>query len=261
MGEVASYEFDGLFIHNPALNPDDTNACEEWKRKLQHHMAKNVFAQIAIKQPVTFDDALGMLKAKFPKEDWDTRERLDETQSALIRKALQDQSKPHMHKIYAEIVAAEADAFEGCGFGVKELFKHKGKGEYYYYNLGTKAWTTDEGRDVLPAMICDVLARSMNSWEFDAKGVAIYQEANTHFFCASLAESVEKFLRPLLRDKDFELDGEDCRRYVVFRDIAFDRNLDEMVEKTPAIRSTLSTNWRFEGSTLTEQQEQQVVDA
>ena len=34
-----------------------------------------------------------------------------------------------------------------------------------------------------------------------------------------------------------------------------------MVEKAPTIRSTMSTNWRFDGSTLTEQQEQQVVDA
>ena len=261
MGVVASYEFDGLFIHNPALNPEDTNACEEWKMKLQRHMENNVFAPIAVKQPMTFDEALGMLKAKFPKEDWNTQEHLDETQGMLIRRALQANSKPHMHKIYAEIVAAEPDAFEGCGFGLKDLFKYRGKGEYYYYNLGMKAWTTDEGRDVLLTVICDVLGRRMNSWEFDAMGAAKYQEANTQFYSVSLAESVEQFLRPLLRDKDVELDGEDCRRYVVFRDMAFDRHLDEMVEQTPWIRSTLSTNWRFDGSTLTEQQAAHVMDA
>ena len=140
---------------------------------------------------MTFDDALGMLKVKFPKEDWDTREHLDETQGVLIRRALQANIKPHMHKIYAEIVAAEPDAFEGCGFGLKYLFKYRGKGEYYYYDLGTKAWTTYQGRYVLLTVICDVLGRRMNSWTFDAKGVARYHEANTQFYSVSLAESVE----------------------------------------------------------------------
>ena len=261
MGDVASYEFDGLFIHSPCLNPDDIHACKDWKNKLLQHMEKNVFAPIAIKQPLTFDDALGMLKAKFQKVDWDTKEYLDETQGDLIRQALQANNKPHMHKTYAEIVAAEMDAFDGCGFGVKELFKYRGKGEYYFYSLETMAWTMDEGRENLLIVISDVLSRRLNNWEFDAKGVARFQDANTHFFCISLAESVEKFLRPLLRDREFELDGEDCRRYLVFLDMAFDRHSDEMVEKTPSIRSTHSTNWCYLSSTLTEQHEMKVLDA
>ena len=77
-----------------------------------------------------------------------------------------------MHKTYAEIVASETEAFEGWGYGVKELFKYKGKGEYYFYNLETKAWTIDEGRDNLPNVICDILSRRLNNWGFDAKGVA-----------------------------------------------------------------------------------------
>ncbi len=69
MGDVASYEIDGLFLHNPAVNPGDTKACEEWKKKLLEHLGKNVFAPITIKPQITFNEALGALKTKYPNSD------------------------------------------------------------------------------------------------------------------------------------------------------------------------------------------------
>ena len=53
-------------------------------------------------------------------------------------------------------------------------------------------------------------------------------EKNLQCVCVSLAESVEKLIRPLLRDRAFELDGEDAHRYLVFDNVAFERQTGGM---------------------------------
>ena len=76
-------------------------------------------------------------------------------------------------------------------------------------------------------VICDVLGRRIRGWTMDfvEEGgmTTALAETNPQFLCVSLAESVEKLIRPLLRDRAFELDGEDARRYLVFDNVAFDR--------------------------------------
>ena len=75
---------------------------------------------------------------------------------------------------------------------------------------------------------------------------------------AGLAENVEKVLRPLLRDNRFQLDGDDMRRYLVFDNLAFDRDTGQYIELSPAIRSSHTTGWSLCGSGLTDQQEEEL---
>ena len=76
-------------------------------------------------------------------------------------------------------------------------------------------------------MICAVLGRRIRGWTMDfvEEGgmTTTLAEVNPQCLCVGLAESVEKLVRPLLRDRAFGLGGEDARRYLVFDNVAFDR--------------------------------------
>ena len=99
--------------------------------------------------------------------------------------------------------------------------------------------------------------------EFVEEGCMTTQlaEASPQFLCVDLAESVEKLARSYLRDRTFELDGDDMRRYLVFENVVFDRETDDTVARSPAIRSTHSTGWELGDSGLTDAQEEMLVDA
>ena len=64
---------------------------------------------------------------------------------------------------------------------------------------------------------------------------------------APLLERVEKMLRAPLKDSDFELDGEDTRRYLQFTNGVFDRETMQFVENGPEIRVTNCTGWAWGG--------------
>ena len=81
------------------------------------------------------------------------------------------------------------------------------------------------------------------------------------FYSAGVADPVEKFLRSLLRDGSFQLDGEDSRRYLVFNNGAYGREADTFVEKTPAIMSSHCAGWTWGGSGLTSEEEAEVEAA
>ena len=85
-------------------------------------------------------------------------------------------------------------------------------------------------------------------------------EVSPQFLSASLAESVEKLLRALLHDRDFQLDGDDMRRYLVFRNVAFDRDPGQEVPLSPEIRSSHSTGWSL-GRALGSEQHAQLMTA
>ncbi len=112
-----------------------------------------------------------------------------------------------------------------------------------------KEWTTEDARDQLLNVSCDVLGRRVRDWsmEFVEEGCMTIQlaDASPQFLCVGLAESVEKLARSYLRDRTFELDGDDMRRYLVFENVVFDRDVDDTVERSPAIRSTHSTGWHL----------------
>ena len=266
MGRVAAYEHDGLFVENPALDPNDVEGGRAWREAVLKHMKERVAVPISIKEPHTFEEILVELEGKFPAADWrsvDSAECMQ--QGALIAEAVRLQCKSSLHHIYARIVALETQAFLGYPWSVAELFKHRGCGQYWTWDVVSKAWTTEDARDRLLGVICDVLGRRIRGWTMDfvEEGgmTTTLAEANPQFLCVSLAESVEKLIRPLLRDRAFELDGEDARRYLVFDNVAFDRQTGGHVEISPSIRSSHTTGWTFNGSGLSSEQWMQLHNA
>ena len=233
MGRVAAYEHDGLFLVNPRLDPNDAAGGRVWRYAVLQHMKERLAVPISIKEPRAFEEILVELEGKFPGADWrsvDSAECLE--QGALIAEAIRLQCKPGLHQIYSRIVALEAQALPGYPWSVRQLFKHKGGGQYYTWDVVSKAWTTEDARDRLLGVICDVLGRRIRGWTMDfvEEGgmTTALAEMNPQFLCVSLAESVEKLIRPLLRDRAFELDGEDARRYLVFDNVAFGRQTGGM---------------------------------
>ena len=99
--------------------------------------------------------------------------------------------------------------------------------------------------------------------EFQEEGAMTTQlgDASPQFLCVGLAESVEKLLRSALRNPGFQLDGDDMRRFLVFDNLAFDRETGEDVELSPAIRSSHTTGWCLGESGLSDEQELALVDA
>ena len=79
-------------------------------------------------------------------------------------------------------------------------------------------------------------------------------DASPQFLCVALAEAVEKLLRSALRDPTFQLDGVDMRRYLVFDNVAFDRDTGTDVELSPAIRSSHTTGWCLDESGLSDEE-------
>jgi hypothetical protein len=266
IAEIGAYEHDGLFLYNPRIAPDDEAGGRAWRDQVVTRVKSQVAAPVSIKEPMSFDDALADLRARWPDEDWDSVDTEDVlSQGALIQEALRLGTKTSMHHLYARIVALEAQAYPDHPFSVRELFKHRGSGQYWCWDVTKKQWVTEDGRDKLLNVICDVLGRRVRAWsmEFAEEGCMTTQliEASPQFLCVSLAESVEKLVRSCLRDQTFQLDGDDMRRYLVFDNAVFDRDEDEILERTPAIRSTHSTGWRLEESGLSDEQEQALVDA
>ena len=266
MGRVAAYEHDGLFLVNPRLDPNDAEGGRAWREAVLQHMQERLAVPISVKEPQTFEQILLALEGKFPGADWrsvDSAECLE--QGVLIAEAIRLQCKPGLHQIYSRIVALEAQALLGYPWSVRELFKHKGGGQYYTWDVVTRAWTTEDARDRLLGVICDVLGRRIRGWTMDfvEEGgmTTALAEVNPQFLCVGLAESVEKLIRPLLRDRAFELDGEDARRYLVFENLAFDRDTGGRVELSPAIRSSHTTGWVFNGSGLSGGEEEQLHNA
>ena len=108
-------------------------------------------------------------------------------------------------------------------------------------------------------VISDVLRTRLRTWKCLASGEVKYEEAHNAFLSIGVAEHIEKFLRPLLRDPGFKLD--DDRNYLVFENLAYDLARDAWVPLSPNIRSSHSTGWAWYGSGLEEEEEQRVAEA
>ena len=162
-------------------------------------------------------EVMAELAAKFPDEDWEARDG-DEVleQGALIADALRLGATPTLHYLYAQIVALERQAYGAHPYSVRDLFKYRGNGAYCTWDVVAKTWSTEDSREQLLNVICDVLGRRVREWgmEVPEEGCMVTQFADMspRFLNAGLAESVEKLLRALLRDRDFQLDGDDMRR-------------------------------------------------
>ena len=266
IAEIGAYEHDGVFLYNPRLALDDEAGGRAWRDVVLKRVRTQVAAPVSIKEPMFFEDALAHLRARWPDEDWDSVDTEGVlSQGTLIQEALRLGAGAGLHHLYARIVALEAQAYLDHPFSVRELFKHRGSGQYWCWDVVTREWTTEDARDKLLNVICDVLGRRVRSWsmEFQEEGCMTTEldDASPQFLCVGLAESVEKLLRSALRDPGFQLDGDDSRRYLVFDTHVFDRDTGTFVARPPSIRSTHSTGWSFVDSGLSKEQDGQLEEA
>jgi hypothetical protein len=225
VAEVASYEHDGLFLYRPPVA--DEAAGKRWREEVLQLVKDRVAAAVSIKEPMSFDEALAELERRWPGEDWQTEEDTwaEEEQGRLIRLALQRGSKLCDHLTFAKIVYLELAAYEGHPWAVTDLFKSLGEGVYYFFDVDEGAWGKADAKDQLLHVIMDVLARRVREFSL-AEGAglrAAQSETNVQFMSIALARSVEEALRPMLRDRAFELDGDDSRRHLVFANGVYDR--------------------------------------
>ena len=115
------------------------------------------------------------------------------------------------------------------------------------------------GREALWHVISNVLRKRLRIWHCLANGEVRYEEAHNAFLSIGVAEHIEKFVRPLLRDSAFKLD--DDRNYLVFENMAYKLDTDSWVQLSPNIRSSHTTGWVWRGSGLSEEEGQRVLDA
>ena len=266
LASIGSYEHDGLYLYNPRLDPNDEDGGHAWQQKVLGRVRAQVGSPISIKQPPSFEDVLAELRERWPAEDWDTCDDCPVLeQGALIEEALRLEAKTSLHSLYARIVALDPRAYVDHAWSVRQLFKHRGAGQYWCFDVAAKKWTTEDARDKLLVVICDVLGRRVRNWHVSFEeegGMQIEQDAaSPQFMCVGLAESVEKLLRTELRDPGFELDGEDARRYIVFTNCAFDKENGNELELSPVFRSSHCTGWALEGTGVNEAEEDQLSDA
>jgi hypothetical protein len=264
VAEIASYEHDGLFLYSPTAVGDDA-ASQRWQAEVMRLLKDRVAAAVSIKEPMSFEGVLEELERRWPGEDWRTEEdtRAEEEQVQLVQLALQRGSKLCDHLTFAKIVYCEGTAYEGHPYAVTDLFKNVGNGGYQYFDVDEGAWSKDDARDQLLHVVMDVLARRVRSFSLAEGGglKATEGEANVQFMSVALARSVEEALRPMLKDRAFQLDGDDSRRHLVFSNGVYDREDDKWVPRSPAIRSSHCTGWAWKGSGLSTEEEAQVEQA
>jgi len=192
-------------------------------------------------------------------KDWGVEEggELFLEQQRLVALALGSKGVEHLW--YAQIVQLEQQPYPSSPYSVRDLYKHAGGGEYYWWDLQSCRWMVEGGREALWHVISNVLRKRLRTWKCLASGEVRYEEAHNAFLSIGVAEHIEKFLRPLLKDPAFQLD--DDRNYLVFSNMAYRLDTDSWVPLSPHIRSSHSTGWAWLGSGLTEEEEQRVVDA
>ena len=267
LAEVGSYEHDGLWLYTREVAAGDAAAGEAWRQRLLRRIQAAVSVPVSIKSPPTLEEVFKQLKQRWPAEDWDTEEQIDEAQAALVAQALPNCEKGREHSLYAQIVAMEARAWSDLPYSVKQVFKHLHSGTYAHWDRQTQRWTQEHARDLLLHAIGDVLRRRLTPWGMEPawsdSGKRVFHmryettPESLHQVC--VVESTEKLLRPLLRDPGFKLDHQ--RHLLLFSNCAYDRDRGEWLPITPEVRSSRCTDWAWEGSGLSAEQEAAIRDA
>lgn len=259
---VGSFEHDGLFVWQDGDN-------QIWEQDLLEQLSKRVSAPLAKKPIPTLPDVLRLLSAAFP-GDWETVDPDWSCQLSWITMAKKFAMRAQEHKLYAHIVAAESKAFPDFPWSVKDLFVHEKSGNYHYYDPILNRWVEPEaGHNRLLHVITDSLLTRLCNWspqevdELEEECVVKRDSDDRIPLLSSVdpAKSTEKFLRSLLTEHNFELDGEATRRYIQFENIVFDREAMDFIPHSPALRITNSTGWSYVGSGLSEDIEKRLAEA
>jgi len=107
VAEVASYEHDGVFFYTRDIDRTDDAAGRVWREQLLSRIQAKVSLPVSIKEQPSLQDILLELKQRWPEEDWDTKESLNEEQAQLIEQARDKCEKGRQHALYAKIVELE----------------------------------------------------------------------------------------------------------------------------------------------------------
>ena len=100
-------------------------------------------------------------------------------------------------------------------------------------------------------VVSDVLKRRLRKWDLiDYR--AAYLPACPIFENIGALKCVEELLRPLVEDRGFGFDREDCRRYLAFENAVYDRDTDAFIEHSPEVRTVHNTGWRWAGYGLSD---------
>ncbi len=136
--EIASFEHDGVFVWLPPWSEENVENTSEWKREmLRNAGAGAVGLQLKGKPVPDFENVLARFKTEF-RGDWVTRVDGWEEQLQIIQKARPGAQDAKQDRLYAEIVARESEPYVGFAWSVRDLFKHAGKGTYYWFSVDEK---------------------------------------------------------------------------------------------------------------------------
>ena len=68
----------------------------------------------------------------------------------------------HRKEVLAAVLEATGEPHPDCPYSVKELFKHKGGGEYWWWDLESCRWMMEGGREALWHVIRNVLTEDLD---------------------------------------------------------------------------------------------------
>ena len=258
---LASYEHDGIYVWRPP-----------WEEREPHHNARTWAAALKLRlanvkvqeKPVPdFAAVLNGFRTTYG-GDWDTVTENWKEQLELVQSARPGIAQCKQDRLYARIVALEAEPCLGFPWSVRDLFKHAGGGIYAFFDIERRIWRPASehwgGRDKLLHVISTVLRRKLGSQCLsgadDAAGLddmddGLWVTGDARSVTqlldhAPAIERIEKMLRALLKDPDFELDGEETRRYLRFNNGVYDFEHMTFVASSPEIRVTNCTEWDYD---------------
>ena len=146
-----------------------------WKEDMVNN-ARSAGCLIPVKEkPVPqFDEILRRFQAALP-GDWETKVENWEEQLQIVQHARPGARWARQDRLYAEIVAREAEPYLGFAWSVRDLFKHVGKGSYVWFSVAERKWRTADskkpgGRDQLIHVISAILNRHLGTRWLDEFG-------------------------------------------------------------------------------------------
>ncbi len=112
-----------------------------------------------------FATILEKFQTAFP-GDWETRVPNWDEQLRIEQAARPEAHQAKQDRLYAEIVALEPEPYIGLPWGVRDLFKHAGKGSYAWFSVEERKWRPADGKssggkDRLMHVISLVLNRTL----------------------------------------------------------------------------------------------------